>query len=164
MSIEEQQKQADTSLAGYKTTRQKIVSAHTSAVQSLQSKIDVDAQELATLRAQTQTPQVLAEIATVSEHQSSLKKQLERENASYTTQLRNIDENIKYGEEWQKAVETQDQTLLDNVATVTGTVSIQWISFWGIALLYLPGYWIPAIFAMLAILSFMRDRRRVVVI
>lgn len=162
VSIEEQQKQADTSLAGYKTTRQKIVSAHTSAVQSLQSKIDADAEELATLRAQT--PQVLAEIATVSEHQSSLKKQLERENASYTVQLRNIDENIKYGEEWQKAVETQDQTLLDNVATVTGTVSIQWISLWGIALLYLPGYWIPAIFAMLAILSFMRDRRRVVLL
>lgn len=163
VSIEEQQKQADTSLAGYKTTRQKIVSAHASAASSLQSKIDADAEELATLRAQTQTPQVLAEIATVSEHQSSLKKQLERENASYTVQLRNIDENIKYGEEWQKAVETQDQTLLDNVATVTGTVSIQWISLWGIALLYLPGYWIPAIFAMLAIFSFMRDRRRVVV-
>lgn len=163
VSIEEQQKQADTSLAGYKTTRQKIVSAHASAASSLQSKIDADAEELATLRAQTQTPQVLAEIATVSEHQSSLKKQLERENASYTVQLRNIDENIKYAEEWQKAVETQDQTLLDNVATVTGTVSIQWISLWGIALLYLPGYWIPAIFAMLAILSFMRDRRRVVV-
>lgn len=163
VSIEEQQKQADTSLSDYKTMRQKIVNAHASAASSLQSKIDADTQKLTTLRAQPSTPQIVAEIQVVSDNQISLKQQLARENASYAEQLKNVDANIKYAGEWQKAVETQDQTLLDNVATVTGTVSIQWISFWGIVLLYLPGYWIPAIFAMLAILSFMRDRRRVVV-
>jgi len=163
VSIEEQQKQADTSLSGYKTTRQKIVSAHASAVQLLQSKIDADAQQLATLRAQPSTPQIVVEIQAVSDNQTSLKQQLARENASYAEQLKNVDANIKYAGEWQKAVQTQDQTFLDNVATVTGTVSIQWISLWGTVLLYLPGYWIPTIFAILAILSFMRDRRRIVV-
>lgn len=164
VSIEEQQKQADTSLSEYKTMRQKIEKDHTNTVAWLELKIDDATQELTRLRAYEQTSQVLAEIASESEHQSSLKKALGIENASYTAQLRNIDENIKYAEEWQKAVQTQDQALLDNVATVTGTVSIQWISLWGTALLYLPGYWIPAIFAMLAILSFMRDRRRIVVV
>ena len=160
VSIEEQQKQADAALSDYKAARQKIVNAHASAVQALQSKIDADLKQLATLRAEIQTPQISAQIQAVSDELSSLKNQLANENASYAAQLKNADQNIKYGEDWKKAVETQDQALLDNVATVAGTVSLRWISLWETALLYLPGYWIPFIFAALAFLSFLRDRRR----
>ncbi|MDO8492078.1 MAG: DUF4349 domain-containing protein [bacterium] len=163
VSIEEQQKQADTTLSDYKMARQKIVNAHASAVQSLQGKIDADTGQLTTLRAQPSTPQILVEIQRVSDDLILLKKQLVNENASYTTQLRNADANIKYAEDWQKAVQTQDQALLANIATVTGTISIQWVSLWDIALLYLPGYWIPAIFTTLAFLSYLRDRRRLLV-
>ncbi|MDP2665555.1 MAG: hypothetical protein Q8P23_02860, partial [bacterium] len=140
VSIEEQQKQADKTLADYKTSRQNIVSAHASALQSLQAKID-------------------ATSATSSER-SSLEQQLARENDSYARNLSNADANIKYAQDWVKGVQTQGATLLANIATVNGTVSIEWISLWDIALLYLPGYWIPAIFAVLAVLSFSSDRRR----
>jgi len=160
VSIEEQQKQADKALADYKAARQKVVSAHASAGQSLQAKIDAATEQLATLRAQSSTPQLLLQIQTVSDELSSFKQQLADENASYATQLSNADANIKYAQDWQKAVLTQDQTLLANVATVTGTVSIQWIRLWDVILLYLPGYWIPAIFAALTVLSYLRDRRR----
>ena len=159
-SIEEQQKQADEALADYKTARQELVNAHASAVKSLQSQIDADVQELAALRVQTSTPQIQAQIQAVSDDLSSLKQRLANENASYSSQLSNADSNIKYAEDWQKAVQTQDQALLDNVETVTGSVSVQWISFWAMAQLYLPGYWIPTIFAVLAFLSYLRDRRR----
>ncbi|OHA17734.1 MAG: hypothetical protein A2664_03935 [Candidatus Taylorbacteria bacterium RIFCSPHIGHO2_01_FULL_46_22b] len=159
-NIEEQQKQADTTLSDYKTARQKLVNAHASKVQSLQSQIDADTQQLVTLRAQTETPQLLIQIQSVSDNVASLKKQLVNENASYTLQLNEADRNIKYAQDWQKAVQTQDQTLLDNVATVNGTVSIQWISYWNIARLYLPDYWIPFIFAVLAFFSLLFDRRR----
>lgn len=159
-SIEEQQKQADTALSDYKTARQKIVNAHASTAQSLQSKIDADTAQLAILRAQPATPQILLQIQTVSDEWASLKQQLAYENSSYTAQLKNADANIKNTQDWQKAVKTQDKALLDNVATVTGTVSIQWISFWEMAQLYLPGYWIPTIFAVLAFLSLLYDRRR----
>ena len=140
VSIEEQQEQADTALADYKTARQKIVSAHASAVQSLQAQIDAS------------TPDSAGWLL--------LKKQLVSENAAYTDRLANADANIKYAQDWAKAVETQDQTLLENVATVTGTVSIQKIGLWDTALAYLPGYWIPVIFAVLTGLSYRRDRRR----
>jgi len=159
-SIEEQQKQADTTLSDYKTARQKIVNTHLNTVKSLQSKIDADAQQLVTLRAETQTPQVLAQIQNISDEWSALKQELVNENTAYALRLNDADRNIKYAEDWQKAVRTQDETLLDNIATVTGTVSVQWISLWGIAQLYLPGYWIPIIFATLALFSFLRDRRR----
>jgi Domain of unknown function (DUF4349) len=160
VSIEQQQTQANASLADAQATRQKIVNAHASAVQSLQQKINADADQLALLRAEPSTPQLLAQIQTVSDDSNSLKQQLANENNSYTAQLSNADSNIKYAQSYLTAVQTQDQTLLNNVATVTGTVSIQWISLWEMALLYLPGYWIPAIFAALTVLSYLRDRRR----
>lgn len=160
VSIEEQQKQADASLASMLTARQRVVSTHTSNVQSLQAKIDADAAQLALLRAEPSTPQLSAQIQTVSDDWTALKQRLADENASYTSQLSNADANIKYAQDYVKAVQTQDQTLLKNVATVTGSVSIQWISLWDEAQLYLPGYWIPTIFAALAVLSFYRDRRR----
>ena len=131
VSIEEQQKQADSTLAGYVASRKQLVSAHAATVLALQARTDATAQQ-----------------------------ELVSENASYAAQLRIVDANIKIAQDWQKAVRTQDQKLLDSVATVTGTVSIQWISLWDTILLYLPGYWIPAIFAVLAFLSFLRDRSR----
>lgn len=140
VSIEEQEKQADAALADYKAARERLVVAHTTAVQALQLKIDATA-------------------ATSSER-ALFEQQLASENATYAKQLSYADANIKYAQDWVKGVKTQDATLLANVATVTGTVSIQWISLWDTALLYLPGYWIPAIFAVFAILSFSNDRRR----
>jgi hypothetical protein len=140
VSIEEQQKQADTALADYTAARQKVVSAHTSAVQSLQAQID--------------------DTSTTDNAKTLLQLQLAKENAAYAQNLSNADAQITYAKDWQKAVQTQDATLLANVATVTGTVSIQWISLWDEVQLYLPGYWIPTIFAVLALLSFTRDRRR----
>ena len=161
-SIEEQEKQADDTLANYKTSRQQIVSAHASTLKSLQSQIDAIASRLAILRGQTQTYDVQVQIQSLSNDLYSLNQQLANENASYSAQLKNADANIKSAQDWQKAVQTQDQNLLDNVATVNGTVSIQWISLWDTAQLYLPGYWIPAIFAFLTFLSYLRDRRRFV--
>lgn len=140
VSIEEQQKQADSALADYKAARARLVAAHASAVQALEAKI--------------------AAPTTSASDKALFEAQLASENASYTKQLSYADANIKYAQDWVKGVKTQDATLLANVATVTGTVSIQWISLWEVALLYLPGYWIPFIFAVLTVLSYLRDRRR----
>ncbi|MDO8183368.1 MAG: DUF4349 domain-containing protein [bacterium] len=118
VSIEEQQKQANKTLADYKAARQRIVTAHLNAVPS------------------------------------------PSEDASYAINLSNADANIKYAQDWVKGVQTQDATLLANVATVNGTVSVQWISLWDMVRAYLPGYWIPTILAVLAVLSFINDRRR----
>lgn len=138
ISIEEQQTQANKNLADYQSTRATLVSTHASAVQVLQGKIN----------------------AATSTERTSLQQQLAYENSRYAAQLKNADANIKYATEWQKAVQTQDKKLLDSVATVTGTISIQWISFWDTIQLYLPGNGIPGIFAILTLVSFWNDRRR----
>jgi hypothetical protein len=139
VSVEEQQKQADSALADYQAARAKLVAAHTAAVQALEAKIAA---------------------STSDAEKVQLEKQLAAENDSYTRNLNNADANIKYAQDWVKAVQTQDATLLANIATVTGTVSLQWISLWDMALLYLPGYWIPFILLVLTVLSYKRDQRR----
>lgn len=160
VSIEEYQKQASSTLTDYQTSRKKLISSHASTVASLQSQIDSDANQMALLRAQTQTSDIQYQLQRLTDEWSSLKQQLINENSSYKYQLDTIDSNIKYTKDWQKSIGKQDQALLDNVATVNGTVSISWISLWDMAQAYLPGYWIPAIFALLTILSFLWDRRR----
>src|SRR3989338_2639119 len=106
-SIEEQQKQADDTLADYKAARQSIVNAHASAAKSLQARIDADTEEIANLRAQPQTQEVQVQIQALSYDKTSLEAQLANENASYAAQLKNADANIKSAQDWQTAVKTQ---------------------------------------------------------
>ncbi len=159
-SIEEQQKQADTSLAGYKTVRATVVDNHVSAIKNIQQQIEREAAQLLSLRSQPQTPQLQAQIDGVLDDVAALREALTIENENYKNQLAYAEANIKNAQEWQSSVKKQDATLMDDVATVSGSVSLQWISAWGIALLYLPGYWIPTIFAALSFLSYLWDRRR----
>ncbi len=164
-SIEQQQTQASSTMADLTASRKQLVATHTNTVRSLQAQITADAQSLASLGAEPSTDptlhaQILAEMQSVSADESSLQARLQNENASYTANLQGIDSSIKYAQENIDAIQTQDQNLTDNVATVNGTVSVNWITLWQTALLYLPGYTIPMIFAVLTILSYLWDRRR----
>ena len=145
-SIEEQQKQADTALVGYQAARASLVTLHTSKLASLQADLNKALETLA------DSPRSI--------YIDPIQSQIDVENATYTKKLAAADAQVKYGQDWQKAVQTQDKALLDNVATVNGTVSIRWINLWEALQLYLPGYWIPGILALLAFLSAYRDRRR----
>ena len=165
-SIEEQQKQSEEYLAELQAERKQMVAAHTSAVRSLQSQIDANANEQAQLRAEitndpTRQAQIQSRLNTLAAEQSSLKNRLSNENASYANNVDSIDSQIKYADKNVQAVKTQDQRLLDEVATVRGTVSVEWISLWEIVQLYLPGYWMPGILAVLGLLAYFWERRRV---
>src|SRR3989344_1274871 len=75
-SIEEQQKQADTTLAEQKAARQKLVSAHASTVKSIQAQINANVEELARLRAQTPTYEINVQLQMVSDDLSWRRQQL----------------------------------------------------------------------------------------
>ena len=166
-SIEQQQAQADSNLSDLKTQRAQTVTDHSNKVKSLQSQLDANTVAQAALRAEVtndagRQAAIASQLAQLATQATALKTSLDGQNSNYANSIASLDSNIKYATDVQKAVQTQDQTLLDNVATVSGTISIQWISLWDTALLYLPGYWIPAIFAALAFLSYLNDRRRFV--
>ena len=163
--IEGAQSQTQSSLADLTASRKKLVATHASTVATLQAEIDADTKELATLRAQTSTDptqeaSIAAQMQTVLADQASFKSRLANENSNYTYNLQNIDSSIKYTQANLGNIQTQDQNLTANVATVNGTISLSSITLWQIAMLYLPGYSIPTIFAILTVLSYFWDRRR----
>lgn len=88
------------------------------------------------------------------------KQQLASENSSYASNLAAIDAQIAYANKVLTAVKTQDKNLLDEVATVNGTISLNWISWWDSLQLYIPGPWIAALLAIAAVISEWWHRRR----
>ncbi|OGG54256.1 hypothetical protein A2851_01160 [Candidatus Kaiserbacteria bacterium RIFCSPHIGHO2_01_FULL_53_29] len=164
-SIEETQKQVEKNIADLQTERKQLVASHASAVKSLQSQIDANTNTQTALRAEvTNDPARQASIALqlnqLSAELITLKSRLANENSNYVNNIASIDSQIKYTNENLTGVKQQDQNLLDNVATVNGTISFNWISLWEIMQLYLPGYWIPSILAVSAMLAYLWERRR----
>ncbi len=158
--IEATQKQVEQHISDLQVARSKVVASHAITAKSLQVRINVAQVELNALRALPNpgaTQQ--ARMATLSSTIASLQSSLASENTSYANTLASYDAQIKYANTSLTAVKTQDQALLDTVATVRGTINIEWISLWDIARLYLPGFWIPAIFAALSLLSYLWERR-----
>src|SRR3989344_7430215 len=140
-SIEERQKSVEQKIADLKVTRAQIVSAHAAAVKNLQSRIDDNMAEINTLVKISNEPGVQARINALRADRDSLKTQLSNENTLYTNKLKSYDSQIANASTTLTTVKTQDQNLLDNVATVNGTISLQWIRYWEMARLYLPGNW-----------------------
>ena len=164
-NIEEQQKSVEKSLAELRSEHKKIVSAHTSVVGVIQSKIDANAREQSSLRSEiTNDPnrqaQISSRVNVLAYERANLDTDLAKENSAYSNKINSIDAQIKNMEAILTAVKEQDQDLLDSVATVRGNISIQWISLWEIVHLYLPGFWIPAILIIAALISYFWNRRR----
>lgn len=167
-SIEEQQKNAEARLAELRAERKQVVAAHTAAVASLQGDLDANAREETMLRAEVTSDayrraQIANRLNELAREKASLESRMASENATYASKLNSLDAQISYENSNLSSIKKQDKDLLDTVATVTGTISIQWITLWEIAHLYLPGYWIPFILAILAVLSFVYERHRWVI-
>ena len=159
-TIEQQQQQASSTLAQYQTQRSDLMSAHAKTVQSIQAQLNPLNQQLSNLQEQAPNTEVAAQIQFVQNQIAALNAQLANENASYQSQLASYDSQIKSIQQWQQAVTTQDQNLMDNVATVNGSITLAYINLWQWIQAYLPGYWIPFILALAAGVSLWFDRRR----
>ncbi len=162
--IEQQQTNVETNITDLKAAKAKLLTTHNGTVAALQSQIDANEREIAMLKSQTSTDpavsnQIASRLLALAADQTTLKTEIANENSSYSYQHDYYDLQIKYANSNLDAVKTADQDLLDNVATVSGTVSVRWISLWEMALAYLPGYWIPSIFLLLAALAYLWHRK-----
>ena len=134
-SIEQETQSIEADLATYAASRKSLLANHASAVASIQALIDAKSGDIA-----------------------ALNKQLLNENATYNARLAALDQQIAYTQKSLTAVKTQDQNLLDEVSTVNGTISLNWISLWDMIQLYVSGPMIALIFAILSFISYWRPR------
>lgn len=134
-SIEEQKKQIEKNAADFRAQRKTLIANHNATLVSLQAQINALAPELTAEKA-------------------ALQARINSENASYIRQLNSIDSMIKDTESGLEWVSKQDTTLLDNVATVRGTISLSWISIWDAVQLYISAGWLAFLFVIAAVSSY----------
>lgn len=164
-NIEERQESVETDLATLKANRAKAVSAHAAASASLQGQISANDAQSAALAAEetddsAREAQIASQLSALASSRANLVARLNAENASHAQNLKNIDSQIAYQESSLDQVKEDDTDLMNSIATVEGTVSLDRVSLWEIAQLYLPGYWIPGIIAIIAVIMFLWERRR----
>lgn len=164
-SIEEQEAYIKKTLAELNADRDKTITAHTQTIRSLQSRIASANSEIARLHAEvTDNPQRKAEIAARVKELTglvgTLESSLARENTAHANRLAEINAEIRANETALEGVRAQDKELMDTVATVEGHISVAWISILEIIRLYVPLYWLAALFGLGAIAAFVVNRRR----
>lgn len=159
-SVENQKQQIETALGELRDSRKKLVSTHNKTVSNIQNRLAEISNELVFLRAQGTSTQVIAQEQVLLQKQEVLLANLSGENYSYPRQLSSLDQNIRSYESSLQYVATQDQGLIDTVATVRGTISLQWISIWDMVQLYVSLSWITSGLFAAAIVAYIWHRRR----
>jgi hypothetical protein len=130
-----------------------------------QTRINSINSEVTTLKAEYKiaTPvrqaEILNKINQLQVEIGNLESEIINENRNYQTKIGGVDTRIKYGQENLKYIETRDSNLIDDVATVNGSISLQKINLWNVADTYTPGPLLAWILLGLAIISYLWYRR-----
>jgi hypothetical protein len=146
-SIEEQQRQTNEVLENLKKDRDSLIAEHTKTVGSLNAQISRINKQLSKLQTELQNyPEREVEINTKKQQllnsRGALQRQLANENANYSSNLNYYDSQIENSEVTLKSLDKQNTNLLDTVATVRGTISVNYISTWDVLNLYVQIGWI----------------------
>jgi hypothetical protein len=146
-SIEEQQQSAARSLAELQKGQKDLTAKHTQTVGSLQKQITDTQNQLAQVRAAiatTSDPNTLNNLRnqeyTLSQQEISLRQNLNSENATYATGNQNFKDQISNVNAQLANIKKQDVQFSDNIETVDGYISINWISLWDMAKIFSPIY------------------------
>lgn len=140
-SIEVRQEEAQKSLDELNGERNQLTITHQQAVASLRSQLNNIDRRLANLRAEVPSDperkaQIAAQIEALLRAQQDLKTRLQRENSIYADKMSSLDSRIKEVQSTLESIKQEDKNFLDDVATVQGTISLQWISILEIISLY----------------------------
>jgi len=164
-SIEHVLIETEASISQLQISRQQAVDAHKKALASLSTQISSVSKQIAALDAEVSyDPARQAEIAAqkqqLTNRKISLQNQIATENKNYEQNLSSIDAQIRDSQTTLDSLRNQDQSLLDNVATVQGTISVNWIGIGELMDLYLPGPLIAWVLLAAAVAAYVWQRRQ----
>jgi hypothetical protein len=143
--IEEQQENAETSLADLKKELATLNTSHAQAVKALQNSINANALELIRVRdslAKTsdanERAALKAQETNLLKNSAALTQSLNSENQNFNTQSQSIKSRIAGAEKMLENIAEQDEDFTDNIETVSGSISVQWVSVWQLAKIFSP--------------------------
>ncbi len=135
------------SLTDLEAKRQNQIEQHNSQVEYIQNEMKKYSNSIYALKNETTTSterqsEIKAQLAYFNNKYYSLKQLLEKENTSFDNSLQETETQIQAKKHQLSELNEQDTELLNNVETVEGTISLQWISILDAINLYVPIYWI----------------------
>jgi hypothetical protein len=164
--IEEQQDYTKMSIDQLNSARKTENSDYAKKKAGIQTQIDANDRESAMLsdalvNANDATrPNILSRQMSLTSANTELRKSMASLEQSHLNSINSIDAQIKYMNSNMDRLEKQDQNLMDDVETVSGNISVNWISLWEIIHAYLPGYWIPGLLLALALAAHWWHRKK----
>ena len=168
--IEENQRQNEKNLSDLNAERGQIVRSHNQVVASHQSRVDSINRDIATLNAEypsadaARRAQILNIINQLQAEINTIRYQIANENKSYQTKISDIDNKIRNTQENLRIIKNEDTNLINNVATVNGTISLTWINLWELADAYAPGRLLAWVFLLAAIAYYLFWHRRFIAV
>lgn len=143
--IEEQTGNIVNTLENLQNQKTALASKHAQTISTINKELARLKTELTSLRAvisETTDPQVLAQLRiqenSLLKQESTQKQNLASENSSYAIQSQNLENSINKSNNNLTNVNKQDSQFTDNIETVNGYVSVNWVSLWQMAKIFSP--------------------------
>jgi hypothetical protein len=144
-SIERRTATATSTLEDLEKERASEIANHNQKVNSFNRQIASVQTQIRNLRAQQEQTDsedvytaLQAQISQLSAQEASLMRQLENENYSYSSKISRILTEINYSKQNVSYLEKEDTQFENTIETVNGYISVNWISYWDMAVLISP--------------------------
>jgi hypothetical protein len=168
VSIEDNTKTASSTLVDYQTEKKNLTDKHNKTIADYQKQVNYYSSQVWSLQQEYKNTTSTSKQATLqsqinyaNSEWSRYKKLIESENSDYNKKSKVIDSKIKSVQNQLAGLKTQDTNLTNNVETVQGSITIQWVSVWQMFKLYVPFYgWLIAGIILLVIVGAIYGRRR----
>lgn len=132
-------------LENLKNQKSALDTKHTQAVSSINKELTRIRAELVAVRAViavTTDPDVLISLrnqeTSLVSQETSQKKLLNTENSNYKTQNQNLENSINNANNNLTNINEVDSQFTDNIETVSGHISVNWVSLWAMAKIFSP--------------------------
>lgn len=143
--IEKQINSATTTLANLEKQKRDLDTKHSQTLasynrelSSVQSQLVVIRQNLELTSDESQVQNLENQEAALMVRENQLKNNRDAENRNYTSQNQYYTSQIAYTKQNVANAKNSDTQFIDNVETVSGYVSVRWVSLWDIAKLFSP--------------------------
>lgn len=138
-SIEQQQQSANASLSQLQQQQKDLASKHSQIIAGLKNNLTARENDLSQVQLLISSippydtfrlSPLQAQESGLTQTVASLKQQISSENSSFNTKNQNLKNQIDDVNTQLTYIAQQDSNFNDNIETVSGYVSVQWISLW----------------------------------
>lgn len=165
--LESQRRQIDATLQQLRDEQVRVRTEYNRAIASINTQIDGNSNQLANISARLEVTsdynlrmELIRQQNILLAERQALEANLVNKRTAYASKTALLNTQIKNSEASLNANRGEDQQLIDNVATVQGTISLNWISIWEILELYSPINLIALIFIIAALIAYWWHRQR----